>query len=91
MNPLLELDRRHGFSTALFGALSGLFSWIFAHTADVTHVAGMLGALATAGIAILTLVVKLIGARRWWRNAAQRRAFLRGEPTSFPPDLDDLP
>lgn len=93
MNPLLDFDRRHGISTTLVGGVSGALSWLFAHTADITQVAGMLGALATAGLALLTLTVKLIRVARdlraWWtqrgRNRGQRRRHLRDEP------FDELP
>lgn len=70
MNPLLEFDRRHSLSTTVVGSLSGLLSWIFAHASDVTQIAGMIGAVATAGIAVLTLIVKLC---RISRNRDQRR------------------
>lgn len=88
MKLLFEFDQRHPTLGAIVGSASGLASWFIAHSPDITNVAGAIGAIATAGIAVFSLLRILYrGAacaaaaiRQRLRNRAQRRAWKRNDP-----------
>jgi hypothetical protein len=86
---LLTLDQRHPFFTATIGGASGAASWCIAHSGDISSIAGAIGAVATASIAILSLLRLIVGEfRRWKRNLLQRRRWKRHEPFDDNLDLD---
>ena len=70
------------------GSISGLLSWFIAHSPEIASVAGAIGAIATAGIAVIGFTriffrgaADLCGrVRQLVRNRAQRRAWKRHEP-----------
>lgn len=81
MKLLLALDQRHPFFTATIGGASGAAAWFIAHAAQVTSIAGAIGAVATASIALLSFGRLIIGEfRRWKQNREQRRKWKRHDP-----------
>ncbi len=81
--------------TAIVGSTSGLAAWFIAHSPEITSVAGAIGALATAGIALISLarvvyrgIENVVAAlRQRLRNRAQRRIWKRHEPAEDHLDL----
>ncbi|MDR3406395.1 MAG: hypothetical protein P4L99_28175 [Chthoniobacter sp.] len=95
MKLLLDIDQRHPGIVAVVGGTSGLMSWFIAHSPEIASVAGAVGAIATAGIAVVSLarilcrgIANLVYAvRRRIRNRAQRRSWKRLEPVDDHLDL----
>lgn len=89
MKLLFEFDQRHPGMTAFVGSISGAFSWFIGHSPQIANVAGAIGAVATAGIAVFSFVRILFRGAAWvisrarqkLRNRAQRRAWMKEEDT----------
>lgn len=79
----------------IVGSISGLLSWFIAHSPEIASVAGAIGAVATAGIAVVSFVRILCRgtvdlfrrARQLLRNRVQRRNWKRHEPADDHLDL----
>jgi hypothetical protein len=85
----IDLEQRFPLASALVGVTGGALSWMLSHTAEITGVAGMIGAVCTALISLVGVfsffLNRLRAVRAWFamrrHNREQRRKhFRRIEP-----------
>lgn len=69
---------------SVVGTVSGAFSWILSHPAEITTIAGMIGAVCSALISLLALLRVVIGVIR--RRRRNRRARLEHAAYDVPFD-----